>query len=284
LKIRNPSQAGTFYPNFKESLNKEIENCFLHKNGPGSIPKPTIGSEKVRKLVGIITPHAGYMFSGPIAAFSYKALIEDGIPKIAVIIGPNHTGIGSGVSIMTEGEWKTPLGNVRIDLETAKTIANSSTILDIDDSAHKFEHSIEVQLPFLQYFFKDQISIVPICMMMQDLETSLEIANIIYNIVKDKDAVIIASTDMTHYEPQIIATKKDKEALNHIIKLDVEGFYHIIESNNMSICGYGPIAVLIHYAKLSGVSKGNIAAYHTSGDITGDTSAVVGYSSVIFKK
>ena len=282
MKVRRPCQAGVFYSNSRNSLIAEIERCFTHRLGPGELPKPS--AEGPRGIVGILSPHAGYMYSGPVAAFSYKALAEDGEPRTAVILGPNHTGMGSGVSIMTEGAWETTLGTVKIDSETAKAITNSSDIIDVDDEAHLLEHSIEVQVPFLQYLYDDRIKIVPICMMIQDRDTSIEVGSAISEASKGKDLIVIASSDMTHYEPQSSAERKDKIALKMIEALNVEGLYQAIESENISMCGYGPIAALIHYAKTAGVKKASIEAYRTSGDITGDLGAVVGYSSAVFRK
>jgi AmmeMemoRadiSam system protein B len=215
---------------------------------------------------------------------SYKILAQYEDPKTAIIIGPNHTGIGSGISIMAKGEWETPLGRVRINEKIAEAIVQASSIIDIDDTAHQYEHSIEVQIPFLQYLFKDKISIVPISMMMQDIESSVEIATAIFKASNEGNMVIIASSDMTHYEKQLSAEQKDKIALDCIIKLDIEGLYKVIDTNNISMCGYGPIAVLMNYAQLSKVTEVRLEAYRTSGDVSKDYTSVVGYASVSFKK
>jgi len=282
LKVRKPCQAGVFYPRSKEELIAEIERCFLHSLGPGRLPETPVHAP--RRIIGVISPHAGYMYSGPVAAFSYKALAEDGEPKTAIILGPNHTGMGSGVSVMAEGEWETPMGRVKIDSEAVDTIVKASNIVDVDDEAHILEHSIEVQLPFLQYIYDGRIEIVPICIMMQDMETSVEVGSAIFEASKERDITVIASSDMTHYEPQRSAERKDKIALDKIGSLDVEGLYRAIEAENISMCGYGPVAALMHYAKASGVEKASIEAYRTSGDVTGDFGAVVGYASAVFRK
>ena len=151
MKVRHPSQAGTFYAGSPTTLRSEVENCFKHKYGPGRTPE--VKKDKPRKIVGIVVPHAGYMYSGHIAAHSYLTLGSDGTPKTVVLLGPNHTGMGSGVSILTEGAWRTPLGDVAIDSDMADQIWRASQIIDVDEEAHRFEHSIEVQLPFLQYLY-----------------------------------------------------------------------------------------------------------------------------------
>lgn len=282
MKIRRPSQAGMFYAGTAESLKKQIEECFLHKLGPGKIPK--VAKSGPRKVVGLICPHAGYVYSGPVAAHSYYRLARDGIPEVFVILGPNHMGYGSAIALMNEGIWRTPLGDVEIDYQTASKILRASEVIDIDDTAHRFEHSIEVQLPFLQYLYGSEFKFVPIAFLMQDLESSREVGRALAKALEGKNAVIIASTDMTHYEPHEQAVRKDKLALSAVEKLNEEEFYSIIESYNISACGYGPVAALITAAKLLGVKKAEILCYKTSGDVTGDYSSVVGYASACFTK
>ncbi|RLI00038.1 hypothetical protein DRO19_00640 [Candidatus Bathyarchaeota archaeon] len=282
MKIRRPSQAGMFYAGTAESLKKQIEECFLHKLGPGKIPK--VAKNGPRKVVGLICPHAGYVYSGPVAAHSYYRLARDGIPKVFVILGPNHMGYGSAIALMSEGIWRTPLGDIEIDYQTASKILRASEVIDIDDTAHRFEHSIEVQLPFLQYLYGSEFKFVPIAFLMQDLESSREVGRALAKALEGKNAVIIASTDMTHYEPHEQAVRKDKLALSAVEKLNEEEFYSIIESYNISACGYGPVAALITAAKLLGVKKAEILCYKTSGDVTGDYSSVVGYASACFTK
>lgn len=281
-KIRHPTQAGAFYEGNAESLKKQIEKCFLHEFGPGKIPE-TIKTG-ARKIVGLVCPHAGYMFSGPVAAYAYHALALDGKPEIFVIFGPNHTGYGSALAIMNEGAWRTPLGDVEIDSETANKIVHESRIVDVDDSAHRFEHSIEVQLPFLQYLYGSDFKIVPLCFMMQDLSSAREVGQAVAKVLADKNAVIIASSDMTHYEPHERAAKKDRIALEAIEAMDESRFYSIIEAQRISACGYGPIAALITSAKILEAKEAKLLCYKTSGDIIGDYSSVVGYAAVSFKK
>jgi len=281
-KIRRPTQAGAFYEGNAESLKKQIEDCFLHQFGPGKIPD--LVKAGTRKIVGLVCPHAGYMFSGPVAAHAYHALALDGKPEIFVIFGPNHTGYGSALAVMNEGVWRTPLGDVEVDSETANEIVHGSRIVDVDDSAHRFEHSIEVQLPFLQYLYGPEFKIVPLCFMMQDLSSAREVGQAVAKVLADKNAVIIASSDMTHYEPHEKAVKKDIRALEAVENMDEARFYSIIEAQRISACGYGPIAALITAAKILGAKEAKLLCYKTSGDIIGDYSSVVGYAAVSFKK
>jgi AmmeMemoRadiSam system protein B len=280
LKIRKPYVANAFYAGSKSELKEQITECFTHRFGPGSVPK--VAEQGQRKILGVICPHAGYVYSGPVAAQSYSRLAADGRPDVFIILGPNHSGLGSGVSILTEGSWETPLGISAIETETARKLQKASSIMDIDEKAHASEHSIEVQLPFLQYLYTDAAKFVPICMMMQDLQTSRDIAKSIIDETKGKNFVIIASSDFTHYEQHDTASRKDKTAIDAITKLDDAALNDLGESNRVTMCGYGPITTLIAASKLRGNVKAEFLSYKTSGDITGDKSAVVGYSSIVF--
>jgi len=224
------------------------------------------------------------MYSGPIAANGYSRLALDGTPDVALIIGPNHTGYGSGVSILTDGRWETPLGSLTIDNSLAKQIQTSSEIMDVDEAAHQYEHSVEVQLPFLQFLYNHSIKFVPICVMMQDLQTSREIATTIIDQIKETNCVIIASSDFTHYEPHEKAVRKDKMAIDAILNLDDSKLNELGETNKVTMCGYGPITALISVARRLGDVRTEFLAYGTSGDITGDTSSVVGYGSIIISR
>ena len=211
MKIRRPCQAGSFYASTQKDLQKQIEECFTHKLGPGKIP---IAEEGPRNIVGLICPHAGYMYSGPIAAHSYYRLAADHKPTVVVILGPNHTGQGSGLAMMKEGVWKTPLGDIHIDEDIAEAILRKSEIIDENELAHAYEHSIEVQLPFLQYVYGSLFKIVPISFLMQDYKSSTEVGQAVAGALNGKKGIIIASTDMTHYEPHGTAVEKDMKALN----------------------------------------------------------------------
>jgi AmmeMemoRadiSam system protein B len=282
LKVRKPCVADAFYAGSKSKLTEQITECFTHRFGPGHVPAP--GDHGPRKIVGIISPHAGYVYSGPVAANGYSMLAADGMPDVFVILGPNHTGYGSGVSIATEGGWETPLGVADIDGAFARRIQKAASIIDIDEEAHAFEHSIEVQLPFIQFLFKDAAKFVPICMMMQDLRTSREIAKAIVEQSDGRDVVIVASSDFTHYEPHDAAVRKDEMAIEAITRLDDSALNELGESSKVTMCGYGPITTLIAAAKLIGGVRAKLLTHKTSGDITGDKSAVVGYSSLVFTR
>jgi AmmeMemoRadiSam system protein B len=282
LKVRYPSVAGSWYAGTPSSLRRQIEDLFTHRLGPGSIPQTV--KEGPRNIVGLVVPHAGYMASGPVAAHAYYSLAKDGKPDVIVIFGPNHTGRGSALSIMNEGFWRTPLGDVEIDTETANKILSASRIVDVDDRAHAYEHSIELQLPFLQYLYGSEFKFVPICFMMQDLMSSREVGKAVAAALKDKNGLVIASSDMTHYEPQERAEKKDKMAIDAALKMDEKQYYNTVEAYGITTCGYGPVIAAITAAKELDAKKAQLLCYKTSGDVLGDRSAVVGYASIAFTR
>jgi hypothetical protein len=277
---REPAVAGQFYEHSEAELRKEIEDCFLNKKfGAGKLPVVSENKDAERKIIGLVVPHAGYMYSGPIAANSYFHLANDGKPETFIIIGPNHSGFGSSVSIMDEGVWKTPLGKISIDSEVAKRIIASSKIVKEDVAAHIYEHSIEVQLPFLQYVYK-KFQFVPICMLDQSYEVCEDLGNSIAKSVESKNAVIVASSDFTHFETNESAHKQDKKALDAIKKMDAEKFLDVVARENISICGYGPIATMLVAVEKLNAKSCEIIKYATSGDITENDASVVGYAAV----
>ncbi|HML05905.1 MAG TPA: AmmeMemoRadiSam system protein B [Methanobacterium sp.] len=277
--IRKPAVAGIFYELNPDSLKKQIEWCFKHEQGPGKIPK--MGDK--RNIKGVMAPHAGYLYSGPVAAHSYSKIVEDGFPDTFLILCPNHTGLGSSVSTMLEGEWETPLGNVGIDTQFAEKLVEDALIIDVDSSSHIQEHSCEVHLPFLQYFSED-FKIVPISMWMQDIETSTEIGKSIKETAEalGRDVVVLASSDMTHYKPQNIASQNDRQVLDAIQHMDEKLMIKRVMDLNVTMCGYGPVTATIVASKEFGAKNAEILKYATSGDMTGDLSAVVGYASAVF--
>ena len=282
MKRRRPAQAGAFYPDTEGALRTQIQRSFLDKLGPGTIP--TVPGTQNKNLQGLIVPHAGYIYSGPVAAHSFHHLATTGLVESVIILGPNHTGLGSGVSTMTEGEWTTPLGDAPIDQELAREIVDASDIIDVEDEAHRDEHSIEVQLPFLQFIYPRRFKFVPICMMLQDLKTSIEIGEAIAKAAERHEATIIASSDWTHYEPQETAMKKDRLAIQAALEMNEKKFQETIEEKRVSACGYGPVTAMIHAVKIIGAKKSSLLSYHTSGDVTGDKASVVGYAAAAFEK
>ena len=281
--IRRPNVAGQFYEDDAEALRTQIKNCFLHELGPKKIPTVNLHSSP-RNIVGLICPHAGYMYSGPVAASAFYELALDGKPETVVLLGPNHTGYGSALSLMREGIWHTPLGGIEIDTKLANDIIHETNIIDVDELAHRYEHSLEVQLPFLQFLYGNSFKIVPICFLMQDYDSAIEIGRALEEALDATNTVVIASSDMTHYESAKTAATKDQAALKAITDMDAKCFYETVEKHNITACGYAPITTVITYAVGAGAKEAKVLNYHNSGDITGDHSSVVGYSAVDFKK
>ena len=276
MGTRRPVVAGAFYPADPSRLRRSIEESFNHKLGPGRLPGE---SSNERGIISVVCPHAGYMYSGPAAAHGYLQLSEEGKPDTVVIIGPNHTGLGGPVSLGGSDAWETPLGSVEIDKELTSAIFGSSDFIDVDEMAHVREHSVEVQLPFLQYIY-GEFKFVPICMGFQDLETSRRLGEVLADALKERNALIIASTDLNHMEPQSTAEPKDRGVIDRILALDEEALQGWVRDRRVSMCGYGPVSATLVASKALGATKAELLAYSTSGDVIGDRSAVVGYTSI----
>ena len=275
--LREPAVSGIFYPKNPNELREDIESLFRDPNfGPGNLP-PSGNNERI---YGMVSPHAGYMYSGAVAAHGYYDLSSSKFES-ALILGPNHYGLGSEVALMDKGSWETPLGKVEIDSEVAQSIHQNCDIISIDESAHSRDHCIEVQLPLLQYI-KGQFKIVPIILINQGKNTCKKLGTDIYESIKDRNLIPIASSDLTHYEANNLAYEKDKLLISAILSLDIEKFYSVLISFNVTACGYGAIATVMEISKRMGATKGRLLKYATSGDIAGDNKSVVGYSSILF--
>jgi hypothetical protein len=266
--IRQPVVAGQFYPASPSQLKSMIKGMIDEK------------AEK-EEVIGLVSPHAGYMYSGPVAGALVSRIKFKGT---FIIMGPNHTGRGKAFSIMTEGVWKTPLGDVEIDSELAKRILGISRYLKEDQAAHLDEHSIEVQLPFLQYF-KPDVKFVPIILSFGTGDIYREIGREIARAVKElkREVVIMASSDMTHYESHQSVRTKDTQAIEAILELNEEQLLQRVQALNITMCGYGPAVSLISAAKELGATRAELVKYQTSGDTTGDYSSVVGYAGIALK-
>jgi len=288
ISPRVPAVAGSFYPAGEADLRKSIEDSYLHKLGPRRLPKVG-GTGSASGLKVCVCPHAGYAYSGPVAAHSYLDVSELSKPDLVVIVGPNHYGIGSGVATYGEGEWETPLGRVAVNAAATKRIMELADMVAVDKVAHRREHSIEVQLPFLQHIYGDGLSFLPISLAFQDKSTARSLGKGLATLLEayaggKGRAVLVASSDLTHYEPAAQAREKDGALLKHVERLDIDAFYTTLERRDITACGYGAIASVMEACRLLGFSKARVNAYATSGDVTGDNEAVVGYPSVSFLK
>ena len=285
---RRPTAAGQFYDGGKEQLKQTIKECFLDERGPKNLPKISNGDKKIK---GLVVPHAGYIYSGSIAAHSYNILANNGFADTFIILGPNHTGMGSGVALMNKGSWLTPLGEVPINEQLSNLLLKD--IIDNDENAHLYEHSIEVQIPFLQFLAEEkEFDFIPISMGMQDFQTAEEVGKIIGDVIKktDRKIVIIASSDFSHagfnYQsmpPAGIrvdkyAEKQDKLAIDKILDMNPEGLVNTVHDNNITMCGYGPIASMLVASKILGASKSELLKYGTSYEVHPGSSCV-GYGA-----
>ena len=264
--LRKPQAKGQFYPAQAAELRKQLEQL-IDNNAPK------------QAVLGMILPHAGYIYSGGVAGscFSRANLTES-----VIILGPNHTGEGQAFSIFANGAWQTPIGNTEVDSGLAKDIIRKSALLQEDYKAHAHEHSIEVQLPFLQYLLPS-VKIVPIVIAPADWQLYNEIGRAIAAALKQRasGSLIIASSDFSHYLPQEKASAQDKLAIEAILRLDEKELLRRIEKFKISMCGYAPVACMLCALKQLGAKKAKLLKYQTSGDVSGDYSSVVGYAAII---
>jgi len=268
--LRLPVVAGTFYPQDAAKLSLQIEG-FIDKKA------------KKTDCIACMLPHAGYIYSGRVAA---QTLSRINIKNKVILFGPNHTGSGAPFSIQTKGVWQTPLGDLKVESKLANACLEHSDFLQADSEAHLEEHSLEVELPILQYFKKD-FEIIPICLRLDGLSTLRDIGNAVAGAVKELKAqdsvLLVASSDMTHYEPAEEAARKDKQAIKAILELDEEKLTKEVMGLDISMCGYAPVSAMLAAAKTLGAKSAELVMYQTSGDVTGDKTSVVGYAGIIIK-
>jgi len=263
--LRQPAVAGRFYPGRAELLHHTLDKLL-----PSAAAVPAFG---------IMVPHAGYLYSGAIAGATFARVV---IPKRIVLLGPNHHGLGPAASLYADGAWLTPLGESAIDQDLAQQLLANCPLLEADTLAHHLEHSLEVQLPFIQQR-APQTQLVPICLGHLSLTQLLEIGAGIGKVLAAQpgETLLVASSDMTHYEPGATARRKDLGALEFVLALDPEGLYRHVRQEQISMCGVLPTVVMLAAAKVLGASHAELVQYGNSGDVTGDQSEVVGYAGVI---
>ena len=276
MSVRRPVVSGQFYPSSASQLRRDIEKYFSQNRDT------LIEIDDKTRIYGGIVPHAGYDYSGLVASYTYKALSTRAKPDTVVLVGPNHWGIGSPLGVFPRGSWVTPLGIVKVDEESANRIKDLSKLIDLDFLSHSRDHSIECQLPFLQYIYSEGFKILPILISIQDQETACELGTVLADLATKLNIVLLASSDFTHYESQKEAVKKDSELIKAINSLDVDKYYSILEKLNVTACGYGAIAAIMVSVKKLGAKEGRLLNYATSGDVTNDKESVVGYSSIVF--
>ena len=270
MTTRPPAVAGTFYEASEEGLRRQVEACY------------SAGSSTERQpFIGGMVPHAGLMYSGSVAAAFYAAA---DLPKRFIILCPNHTGAGHFAAINAGGDWRTPMGNVSVDTSLANALMTRCPLLAEDPRAHAREHSLEVQLPFLQREL-GQFTFVPICLGAHRYDYCEEIGQAIAEVIRaQSDRIgILASSDLNHYEDQATTLRKDQLATDQVLALDPAGLWSTVEKFDVSMCGIIPTTTMLIAAKLLGASEATLLQHATSGDVNGDTSHVVGYASILVR-
>lgn len=265
---RRPAVAGQFYPSSPSELSKQI-------NGYSDA-----GARK-EEVIGAVSPHAGIMYSGRVAGAVYSRIK---IPSTFILIGPNHTGLGRPVSVMTSGRWDMPAGDLGIDEVIAGKLLNKCGILEEDTIAHQMEHSLELQLPFI-LSSSSSVNIVPVLMMVDSMEACRIVGDAVADVVLEAEypVTIVASSDMSHYVSDSVARAKDKSAINRIIELDPEGLFNTVKEEGISMCGVIPVTTMLFAAKKIGAKEASLIKYMTSGEVSGDYDYVVGYAGMIIK-
>jgi MEMO1 family protein len=269
--IRPPAVSGRFYPSDKKKLALEIEQF----TGAGQAEKKRV------PILGCIVPHAGYMYSGHVAGAVYSA-IE--IPARCILLGPRHFPGGEAMAIISEGRWQTPFGDAQIDADLAAKLKQSCPLLREDRVAHQREHSLEVQIPFLQ-LLAPNLRFVPVVLSTHrypDLEALGHAAAQVMTAQKEP-TLLIASTDMNHYESDVITRAKDRKAIDRILELDPRGLYDTVNSEDITMCGYAATVAMLVAMRDLGATQAEVVRYATSGDITGDRDEVVGYAGLIVR-
>ena len=290
--LRKSAVAGRFYQGAAAALKRQVADFIIPE-------------ARKKKALGILSPHAGLIYSGSVAGAVYSG-IE--LPDTIVLIGPNHTGLGAPISLMANGLWETPLGKVAVDEALAASILSKSPRIHDDSLAHIHEHSLEVQLPFIQYL-KQEFKIVPIQMLDTRLETCLEVGKAVAEAIKGRvqgsgfrgqdagnragvgeksrhqselcNVLIVASSDMSHYERAATAKDKDFKAIQRILELDPEGLYRTVKDYGITMCGCGPAVAMLVACKILGATSAELIKYTNSGEVSGDYEQVVGYAGVV---
>lgn len=265
---RSPAVAGQFYYGTASKLTQQVEQ-YTDRNA------------KKEKVIGMVSPHAGLMYSGPVAGAVYSAI---DFPETFVLIGPNHTGLGAQISLMESGEWEIPTGIFQIDEKISFKIAMNVPAVTKDTKAHMFEHSLEVQLPFIAYFSK-KARIVPITILSASIDECRILGEGIAKAVKGADypVVVVASSDMSHYVSDNVARQKDKKAIDKMLSLDPEGLYETVVKERISMCGYLPATTMLFAGKALGAQSARLVKYSTSAEVSGDYDHVVGYAGIVLR-
>lgn len=268
--IRQPAVAGQFYPANPLELRAVVD----------SFTRASAASKEDSQIraIGCVAPHAGYVYSGGVAGALYRRLK---LPTRYIILCPNHTGLGEPLAIMSTGAWSTPLGNVLLDEELASALKNRFSLLTEDDAAHRLEHAVEVQLPFLQVLCP-VFRFVPITVGISHFEVLSALGVAIASTIREagEEVLVVASSDMNHYESDSVTRVKDRRAIEQVLALSPRGLYEVVRKGNISMCGYGPTVAMLTAAQKFGATEAELIRYATSGDVSGEYERVVGYAGI----
>jgi AmmeMemoRadiSam system protein B len=263
VTVREPAVAGRFYGGEPRALAAEVDGYLA------------AGTERVR-AIGVVAPHAGYLYSGAVAGAVYGRV---DVPPRAVVLGPNHTGLGDPVALYTGDGWRTPLGTVPVDRALTSALAAGDEVT-ADALAHRHEHSLEVQLPFLQRARPD-VAIAALCLGPLALEDCEALGRTVARAARGAGALVVASSDMSHYVPATVAREQDRRAIDRVLALDPEGLYATVRAERISMCGFVPATVMLFAARELGAKAAELVRYAHSGEVTGDDDAVVGYAGIV---
>jgi AmmeMemoRadiSam system protein B len=273
--VRSPAVAGRFYPGRADELRRDIENYT-------ALLENSAESGRI-SAIGCVAPHAGYIYSGSVAGAVYSRLE---IPERCVILCPNHTGKGRPLAVMASTTWQTPLGEVAADGEMGRRLLRRFPALEEDSAAHRGEHAIEVQLPFLQAR-QPELHIVPITVGTSNFEVLRGLGEALAGVIAEVEeeceekVLIVSSSDMNHYESDAVTRVKDRKAIERVLALDARGLWEVVTNEDITMCGFGPTVVMLTAAKLLGAASATLVKYATSGDVSGDFASVVGYAGII---
>jgi AmmeMemoRadiSam system protein B len=263
--VRRTAVAGQFYTADKKLLEKELKKIIVSK-------------ENRRKVIGLLAPHAGYIYSGPCAGQGYGRVA---LPETVIVLGVNHRGNGAPLALDNNDFWETPLGNVAINVELRSRLLSACKLFALDNEAGRLEHSLEVQVPFIKYASPGS-RILPITVAAHRLADLLAGGQAIAGLFEEnKSVMMVASSDMSHYIPAAKARELDFKAIEQLLKLDAQGLYRVVQENRISMCGVAPAVIMLAAAKAAGASKAELVCYTHSGEVSGDNSEVVGYASLI---
>ena len=275
---RNPAVAGQFYPSDPDGLLRTISWCYTHRVGPGSVP--TASKRAMTGLTGFVVPHAGYQCSGPVAAHAFLRMAELGKPDVAVLLGPNHYGAGERLALSAWDEWETPLGSLAVETELGRDLAGRVALLVPNEQAHLGEHSIEVQLPFLLHSFGPGVPVLPISMADQSLDTARLLGRALARALAGRSVLLLASSDLSHFLPDSEARREDRRAIDAVLSLDPEVVADVVEARGVTMCGYGPVMVMLAALGETGGVGARLLAYATSAETCSDPRSVVGYAAI----